>query len=184
MNYIGSPFHKFRGWQIWALLIVTFVYAAWFTGPGPYGQYVKLVVPGPPLEELGYYSGQTAVDTLSALKAAGHQNTVLKALLFDIPHMITLALLCEALIAFGIRRLPLTHKFLPLLCILPIAFLLSDFAEDGFIALTLVTESKVLGTAAGIMTALKFVTILAAGITGIVFSVFGLIYWLFKGRKI
>lgn len=181
MDYSKSPFHKFMGWKTLALLVVTMAYSIWFTGPGPYGQYAALF-PGKPLEELGFYSGQYAVSTLSALDEDGRA-TALTALIFDVPYMILLALSCEALIAFGLRRLPLKGPVWPMLFVLPIAFLLSDFAEDSALALTLVTESEIIGSIAGFMTGMKFFTVMAAMLTGFVLSVSGLIYWGVKSLK-
>lgn len=181
MDYANSPFHKFPGWRTLALFAVTITYSIWFATIGPYGQYAALMG-GPPLEELGFYSGQQAVAALSELDAAGVR-TAYTALAFDIPYMILLALLAEALIAFGLRRLPLKGPIWPMLFVLPIAFLLSDFAEDSFIALTLATKSELLGSIAGFMTALKFFTLIAAMLAGLVLSVTGLFYWFFKGRK-
>jgi len=69
-----------------------------------------------------------------------------------------------------------------LLFILPIGFLLVDFLEDSFIALTLSTSSIFLGTIAGFMTALKFAVFIPAIVVSLIMGIGGLIMWA-KGRK-
>lgn len=171
-----SPFHRFHGWHILALLAVTIAYSAWFTSIGPYGKLADLG-PGFPLEARGFYTGQQAVETLSQLDARG-ATTKYISLLFDVPFMVLFALSLEALIAFGIRRMTLTNIRWNLLFILPIAFLLLDFSEDSFIALTLATGSPLLGTIAGIMTFLKFAVFIPATLIAIAMGLAGLIAWI------
>lgn len=181
MDYASSPFHKFRGWKLLALIVITLGYASWYSVMGPYSVLADLA-PGMPLEERGYYTGAQAVETLSALDASGRKAKYI-SLVFDIPNMILSALLFEGLIAFGIRRLSLNRAKWGLLFVLPIAFLLADFGEDSFLALTLSTGSQTLGTIAGILTAVKFFTYIAAALAGLLLSFSGLGYWLVKGWK-
>lgn len=181
MDYANSPFHKFMGWKTLALTAVAMAYTLWFTGPGPYGQLTGLA-PHIPLEGSGFYTGTQAVEALGALDADGRRIKFL-SLLCDIPFMILWALVFEAFIAFGIRRLNLTAAKWQLLFVLPLAFLLADFAEDSFIALTLVTGSEVLGTIAGFLTALKFFFYIPANLAALGMGASGLVYWIIKGRK-
>jgi len=96
--------------------------------------------------------------------------------------MILQALVFEAFIAFGIRHLkPKSIKW-NLLFILPIGFLLADFFEDSFIALTLTTGSTALGGIAGFMTALKFAFFIPAIIVSLIMGCGGLIPWV-RHRK-
>ena len=181
MDYSQSPFHKFMGWRTLALIALMMAYSTWYVTLGPYS-VLETLAPGLPLEERGFYTGAQAVETFSQLDASGRKAKYI-SLVFDIPNMILAALVFEALIAFGIRRLPLKSPVWPLLFFLPIVFLLTDFAEDSFLALTLATGSEVLGSIAGVLTVLKFFTYLAAAITGLLLSFTGLAYWLLKGRK-
>jgi len=69
-----------------------------------------------------------------------------------------------------------------LLFILPIGFLLADFAEDSFLALTMATGSIVLGTIAGFMTALKFAAFILGIAVSLIMGLRGLMAWL-RHRK-
>jgi len=155
-------------------------YTLWYTGPGFFGQMSSL--PGySSLQEMGFYSGATAVETLGSLDAEGRKLKYL-ALIFDVPYMILQALVFEAFIAFGIRHITLKSPKWNLLFILPIGFLLVDFLEDSFIALTLSTGSTVLGSIAGLLTALKFAVFIPAIFVSMIMGLWGLIAWL-RHRK-
>jgi len=176
----ASPFHRFYGWRILALIAVFILYTLWFTGPGYFGQ-MKQIVGHVSLQESGFYSGATAVEILGRLDGAGRTTKYL-SLIFDLPYMILQALVFEALIAFGLRHLnPKSAKWNALF-ILPIAFLVADFAEDSFIALTLATGSEILGTIAGLMTAIKFLTFIPAILISLILALSGLFVWLRKSR--
>lgn len=156
-----------------ALFAVFLAYTAWYIGPGFFGQMAA--IPGyASLQVMGFYSGAMAVETLGSLNANGRKLKYL-ALVFDVPYMIMQALVFEGFIAFGIRNMRLTNPKWNLLFILPIAFLLTDFAEDSFIALTLSTGSQALGTIAGFMTMLKFLTFIPAMIAALIFLIIGII---------
>ena len=100
MTDTASPFHRFRGWRILALFAVFIAYTLWYTGSGFFGQMSSM--PGySSLQEMGFYSGATAVKTLGGLDAAGRKTKFL-ALVFDVPYMILQALVFEAFIAFGL----------------------------------------------------------------------------------
>lgn len=175
MDYSNSPFHRFQGWHILILLTVTFAYTYWFVVIGPFSKLATLA-PGLPLEERGFYTGAQAVEALSGLGAEGTRAKFI-SLACDVPYMILTALSLEALIAFGIRRLNFTNVKWNFLFILPIAFLLFDFAEDSFLALTLATDSTLLGSIAGILTPLKLAAVIPATIIAVVMGVTGLIAW-------
>ena len=170
-----SPFHRFQGWKILALMLVTFIYSFWFSVLGPFAALSDLA-PGMPLESRGFYTGEYAVSVLSQLDAAA-QRAKLISLLFDVPFMILNALVFEALIGFGIRRFELKRPAWSFLFILPIAFLLIDFAEDSFLALTLVSGSTALGSIAGVLTFVKFIAFFTAALAGLLMGLGGLIYW-------
>lgn len=178
--YSSSPFHRFQGWRILALLAVFMTYTVWYTGPGFFGQMSSM--PGYfSLQEMGFYSGMTAVEVLGSLDVAGQKIKFL-ALIFDVPYMILQALVFEALIAFGMRHMKPKNPKWNLLFILPIGFLLVDFAEDSFIALTMTTGSTMLGTMAGLMTALKFTVFIPAIFISLIMGVGGLVAWI-KQKK-
>lgn len=181
MEYETSPFHRFFGWKIAVLFIVTACYGFWHSNIGPYADLANLA-PGLPLEERGFYTGQEAVTSLSDLNVSG-QRTKLWALVLDIPNFILLAFLMEALIAFGIRRLKLIRPIWNLLFVFPILFLLVDFAEDSFVALTLVTLSEGFGSVAGVLTVAKFGVFSLTTLIAIILSLTGLVYWLMQDRK-
>ena len=165
-----------------ALIAVFAAYTLWYVGPGFFGDMLRL--PGHiSLQEKGFYSGAEAVEILGRLDAAG-QKTKLLALIFDVPYMILQALVFEACIAFGLRHMPLKNPKWNLLFILPIGFLLADFAEDSFLALTLTTGSTALGTIAGFMTALKFITFIPGIIVSLVMLLGGLWAWLLNRKRI
>jgi len=175
-----SPFHRFQGWRILALFVVFMTYTLWYTGPGFFGQISSM--PGySSLQEMGFYSGTTAVETLRSLDVAGRK-TKLLALIFDVPYMILQALLFEAFIAFGMRHIKPKSPKWNLLFILPIGFLLADFLEDSFIALTLTTGSVGLGTVAGFMTVLKFMVFIPTIFVSLIMGIGGLMAW-HKHRK-
>jgi len=176
MNNPMSPFHRFQGLQIWGLIAVFAAYTLWYIGPGYFGQMLR--IPGHvSLQESGFYSGAEAVERLSRLDAAG-QKTKYLALIFDVPYMVLQALVFEALIAFGMRHMKPRSAKWNLLFLLPIAFLLIDFLEDSFIALTLSTGSTVLGTIAGIFTALKFLVFIPGIVVSLIMGAGGLIAWI------
>jgi len=175
-----SPFHRFQGKSILALVAVFLAYTLWYVGPGFFGQ-MKSIPGHSSLQEMGFYSGTTAVEILASLDEKGRKTKFL-ALIFDVPYMILQALVFEAFIAFGIRHVKPKSPKWNLLFILPIAFLLVDFFEDSFIALTLTTGSSALGTIAGLMTALKFAIFIPAIIVSLIMGVWGLIAW-FRGRN-
>jgi hypothetical protein len=181
MAWDTSPFHRFRGWHILVLAFVTLSYGYWFAALGP---YVKLSTLGPefPLQAKGFYTGVEAVSALSSLDAAGQKAKYI-ALAFDIPFMILTALLFEALIAFGIRRLNLIKPVWNFLFILPIAFLLADFTEDSLLALTLSTGSELIGSLAGLATAFKFLVYVPANIVALGMGAAGLLVWVLRGRR-
>lgn len=174
-DYGASPFHRFQGWRILVLCAVFVAYTAWYIWPGYFGQ-MRSISDYSSLQEMGFYTGTTAVETLGSLDAAGRK-TKLLALIFDVPYMILQALVFEASIAFGIRHLKPKNPKWNLLFILPIGFLLADFFEDSFIALTLTTGSTILGTIAGFMTALKFTFFIPAIIVSLLMAITGLIMW-------
>ena len=180
-NYATSPFHRFQGWRILALLALFAAYTMWYVGPGYFGQMTR--IPGhASLQEMGFYSGPKAVEILGNLDAQGRKLKFL-ALIFDVPYMILQALVFEAFIAFGLRHIRPQNPKWNLLFILPIAFLLVDFAEDSFIALTLTTESTALGAIAGLMTALKFLVFIAASILSLMMCVWGLVLWVNRRKN-
>ena len=170
-----SPFHRFRGWRLLALIIVFSLYTLWFTGPGYFGQMTR-IDGHVSLQGSGFYSGATAVDILGRLDAAGRQTKYL-GLIFDIPYMIMQALVFEGLIAFGMRHMKPQNPKWNYLFVLPIGFLLADFAEDSFLALTLSTGSQLFGTIAGFMTALKFMTFIPAIVVSLAMFIGGLAAW-------
>lgn len=180
MNYHGSSFHKLTGYRILILIIVTLGYATWFSTLGPYGQLSDLG-PGLPLEERGFYTGAQAVEALSQLDAQGRKLKLI-SLICDLPNMLLSALMFIALIGFGIRRLGLARPVWTSLFAIPLAFLAVDFAEDLLIALTMFSRSEILGTIAGGMTALKFMTYIPAALLALGLGLSGLIAWFAKGR--
>lgn len=181
-NTASSPFHSFQGWRFLALIIVFAVYTSWYVGPGFFGDMLRL--PGHiSLQEKGFYSGAEAVEILGRLDAE-ERKTKLLALLFDVPYMMLQALVFEASIAFGVRHMKLQNPKWNFLFILPIGFLLADFLEDSFIALTLTTGSSALGTIAGFMTALKFAIFIPGIIASVLMFFGGIIVWLRKRARI
>lgn len=176
MTSQDTPFHRFQGFRLLALIIVTVGYSYWFTAFGPFGKLAALA-PGMPLEEAMHYSGAHAASVLGSLDEAGRKMKYL-SLACDIPFMVLSTLMAEGLIAFGLRHLGLMGGKWRLLFILPLAFLMFDFLEDSFLALTLASGSEVFGTIAGIMTPLKMFTFVPAMILAIFFGFSGLAMWL------
>ncbi|MEP3890848.1 MAG: hypothetical protein ABJN69_10290 [Hellea sp.] len=176
----SSPFHRFQGRRMLALIAVFFAYTLWYVGPGFFGDLTRIAGHAS-LQETGFYTGAEAVERLGKLDAAGRKTKFL-ALIFDVPYMILQALVFEALIAFGMRHMKPKSLKWNLLFILPIGFLLIDFAEDSFIALTMTTGSIALGTIAGFMTALKFAIFIPAIIVSLIMGIGGIIAWLRNGK--
>lgn len=170
-----SAFHRFQGLHIWILITVFLVYTLWFIGPGYFGQMTRM--PGHiSLQESGFYSGRTATEILGKLSPAERKTKYL-ALIFDVPYMILQALVFEALIAFGMRHIKPKSVKWNFLFMFPIGFLLIDFLEDSFIGLTLASGSQILGTIAGVMTALKFMIFIPAIFISLVMGIGGVIAW-------
>ncbi|MBC6403110.1 MAG: hypothetical protein GDA39_05450 [Hyphomonadaceae bacterium] len=171
----NSRFHRLRGWHIPVLLAVTLAYSYWYTALGPYAK-LSTLGPGLPLEGRGFYTGAQAVEALSQLEESDRR-TKYVALILDVPFMILMALLCKALIAFGIRHMNLVRPIWNFLFILPATCLLADFTEDSLIALTLATKSELTGTLAGLATALKFTAYTPTIIVSLLMTVAGLCVW-------
>lgn len=182
MSPQDTPFHRFQGFRLLALVIVTLGYSFWFTAFGPFGKLAALA-PGMPLEEAFHYSGAHAVSVLGGLDEAGRRMKYL-SLACDVPFMILSTLMAEGLIAFGLRHLGLMGGKWRLLFVWPLAFLVFDFLEDSFLALTLATGSEALGTVAGIMTPLKMMTFVPAMILALFFGLSGLAMWLSGKSKL
>ena len=155
MTYVApSPFYRFQGWRFIVLLIIFFVYTAWFVGPGYFGQLAGLPDYSA-LQERGFYTGAEALAAVNTLTEKGIRTKYL-ALIFDLPYMILQALVFEAAIAFGILQMRLGARFWQWLFILPIGFLLADIFEDSGLLLLLSTRIALFGSIAGVMTFLKF----------------------------
>jgi len=169
-------FHKFQGFRLLALIVITMGYSYWFTVHGPFGKLTALA-PGMPLEAAMHYSGAHAVSVLGSLDEAGRKMKYI-SLLCDVPYMVLSALMAEGLIAFGLRHLGLMGRKWRLLFIVPLAFLMFDFLEDSFLALTLASGSEIFGTIAGIMTPLKMLTFVPAMILAVFLSLSGFAVWL------
>jgi len=182
MNAQNMPFHSFKGLRLLALIFVTLAYSYWFTVHGPFGKLTTLA-PGMPLEEAMYYTGAHAVSVLGQLDEAGRKAKYL-SLACDVPFMLLFTLMAEGLIAFGFRHLGLMGARWRLLFILPLAFLMFDFLEDSFLALTLATGSEALGTVAGIMTPLKMFTFVPSMLVAIILGLSGLAVWLSGKSKL
>ncbi|NNE58618.1 MAG: hypothetical protein HKN36_10965 [Hellea sp.] len=174
MDYKSSPFHRFFGWKILALLAVLAAYTYWYTGPGYFGQ-INDMAPGIPVQSLHFYAGHYPVEVYAALTDP-QKHKMLLAFIFDLPFMILLMLVTEALIAFGTRHLKLGPKS-NLLFVLPIAFLICDFGEDSFLALTLFGGGAITGWCAAMFTPLKFLFFYSACIIGILMGAAGLLSW-------
>ena len=149
-----APFERFQGPRFFILFGIFALYTLWYTLIGPYARLIGLA-PGMPLQAQGFYTGAYAVEVLSQLDLAG-RNAAYIAYLFNVPYMIMQALVFEAVIVFGLKARRLSGPKWHLLLILPLAFLIFDFLEDSFLALTLATKSEILGSFAGVFTALKF----------------------------
>ena len=155
-----------------ALLLLFTFYTAWFIGPGYFGQLSNLEG-HTPLQERVFYTGDEA---LTAVKALSEESRRIKylALIFDFPYMILQALLFEAMIAFGVLQMRLSGRFWQWLFILPIVFLLADVLEDSALLLLLSTSTKIFGSVAGIMTAVKFLFFIPACFVSLAFLIGGL----------
>ena len=174
MDYTNSPFHRFFGWKIIALLAVLAAYVAWYVGPGYFGQIMNMGS-GLPVQSELFYRGHYPVEIYGALTEP-QKKTVLLALIFDLPFMVLFMLAAEAVIAFGIRHLKLGGKW-NLLFILPVAFLLCDFGEDSFLALTLYGGGTITGWAAAVFTPLKFLFFYGCLIAAPLMGVAGILRW-------
>ena len=149
-----APFERFQGRRFIILSAVFVLYTAWFVLIGPFSKLQGLAE-GIPLQEELFYSGTYAVGVFEPLNAQ-QKYALYKAYIFDVPYMILQALVFEAAIVFGLKTTHKANTKWALCLILPILFLLFDFLEDSFLALTLATRSVSFGTLAGIFTFLKF----------------------------
>ena len=175
MISVPSPFNRFQGHKFIGLLIVYAIYTLWYVGPGYFGQLFRLEGYSL-LQSRWFYSGQTAIEQMATLDAAGRKLKYL-ALIFDVPYMILQGLVFEALIAFGLNRIKPQNPRWLFLFALPLIFLVADFAEDSFLALTLATGSAGLGAAAGAFTALKMLSFVIAIIVSLAIALWGVLAW-------
>ncbi len=150
---IGHNYHRFSGWRLVALLVVFVLYALWFTGPGPFGQLVRLEG-YTYLQGRGFYSGVEAVAAIEALSSDGRRLKFTE-LGFDVIYMILQTWVFEALIAFGLSAFGLLRTRWRWLLLAPMGYLLFDILEDGALALVLETSSETIGSFAGVFTFIK-----------------------------
>lgn len=175
-------YHRFSGWRLVALLIVFALYAAWFIGPGYFGQLVRLE-DYEFLQGRGFYRGWEAVAAVERLDAAGVRLKFLE-LGFDIIYMFLQAFVFEALIAFGLRHLGWMSTRWRWLLLLPMAYLFFDILEDGCLALLLTTHMEMIGSFAGVFTFLKMAFFLPCIPISLGFAVAGCVAWILRKGKV
>jgi len=169
-----APFERFQGRRLFALIIVFLIYALWYFKYGPYADLLSLSE-DLTLQTKLFYSGQCAESVFDPIAALKKEKIVYIAYLFDVPLMIMLALIMEGFLVSGLKSANKAHTKWTLCLIFPIAYLLFDFLEDSFLALTLVTLQWGYGTLASIFTLLKF----AAFVPGLVIA----LAWFFIGLR-
>jgi len=174
-------YHRLSGWRLVALLIVFALYAAWFIGPGYFGQLVRLE--GYEfLQGRGFYTGAEAVAAIEGLDAAGRRLKYTE-LGFDLIYMVLQTFVFEALIAFGFRHLGWLKTHLRWLLLMPMGYLFFDILEDSALALLLSTESELIGSFAGVFTFLKMAFFLPCIPISLGFAVAGCVaFFLRKGK--
>ena len=172
----GHNYQRFMGWRLIALLLFFTVYTLWFTTIGPFGQLTRLEDYAY-LQGRGFYTGAEAVTAIESLSAEGRRLKYTE-LGFDLIYMVLQTYVFEAVIAFGLTALGLMQSRWRWILLAPMGFLLFDFLEDSSLALVLSTGSELIGSFAGVFTALKFVFFvpllflsLGLGIAGIVAKV-------------
>lgn len=150
----GHDYSRFSGWRLIALIAVYFAYVIWYTGIGPFGQLTRIEGYGY-LQGRGFYTGADAVAAVDSLSGS-ERRLKYTALGLDLIYMFLQTWVFEGLIAFGLSALGLMKTRWRWLLILPMGFLLFDILEDSALALLLATSSELIGSIAGIFTALKF----------------------------
>lgn len=169
-------FYKVSAWGLLAVLAALIAYSIWYTGPGPYGQYAALAPQGP-MQEVGFYPGAQAVETLAALNAEARQAKYI-ALAFDLPYMLLNMLFFGGLMALGLKLMNRQGTRWEGLLLLPMLFFDADLLEDICLALTLANGSELTGTLAGIFTALKFLFFMASALIALCLFIAGLVMWI------
>lgn len=169
----NHPMHRFQGWGLVGLIAAFLAYTGWYMGPGYFGDLTR-IPDYANLQSRGFYTGAEAVAAISSLTETQRLTKYL-ALVFDIPYMILQAIVCEALIGFGLRRMGLAATKLRWAVVLPYAFLLFDALEDTAIALTMATSSEVIGMMAGVFTAAKFAAFLPSIVVALAAMIGGLV---------
>lgn len=177
----GHNYHRFSGWRLLALIIVYLAYVLWYTGIGPFGQLTRI-------EDYAYLQGRgfyTGAEALAAIESLSDAERRLKyiALGLDVIYMFLQTWLFEALIAFGLSALGLLQTRWRWLLILPMGFLLFDILEDSALALLLATSSELIGSFAGVFTALKFAFFLPLIPLSIGLAIAGSVATILRNRK-
>lgn len=150
----GHNYQRFTGWRLIALLFIFTVYTLWFAGPGPFGELTRLENYDY-LQGRGFYTGAEAVAAMESLSAEGRRLKYTE-LGFDLIYMVLQTWVFEALIAFGLTAMGLMTSRWRWILLAPMGFLLFDFLEDSSLALVLATPSELIGSFAGVFTAVKF----------------------------
>lgn len=178
---LGYNYQRFAGWRFFALLAVFGVYTIWFVGPGPFGDLTRIEGYSP-LQTRGFYTGAEAVGALESLSTEARR-IKFTALGFDLIYMVLQMWVFEAIIAFGLSSLGLMASRWRWLLLAPVGFLLFDFLENGFLALTWVTSSETIGGLAGIFTLLKFAIFIPLAFASIGLGLAAIVSKILRNRK-
>jgi hypothetical protein len=181
MRLKGYNYHRFTGWRLIALIAVFFAYTLWFTGPGPFGELMRIDGYAG-LQERGFYTGAEAVAAIESLNADGRR-IKFTALGFDLIYMVLQCWMFEALMVFGLTALGWMSSRWRWCLLFPIGFLLFDFLEGGFLALTMVTSSELLGGIAGVSTLLKFAFFIPTIFLSFGLTIAGIVATILRKRK-
>lgn len=177
----GHNFHRFTGWRLIVLIFVFLAYVLWFTGPGPFGELTRLEG-YQNLQSRGFYSGAEALSAIESLSAEARR-VKFKALGFDLIYMVLQTWVFEAVIAFGLAARGLMNTRWRWCLLAPMGFLLFDFLEDSSLALVMVTSSEIIGSFAGVFTALKFMFFLPLVCLSLGFGLAGIVTRILRNRK-
>ena len=177
----GHDYHRFSGWRLVALILVYVAYVVWYTGVGPFGQLTR-IEGYDYLQGRGFYTGAEAVAAIEMLSPESRRLKYI-ALGLDVIYMFLQTWLFEALIAFGLSALGVFTSRWRWLLLLPMGFLLFDILEDSALALLLATSSELIGSFAGVFTALKYAIFLPLIPISVGLAIAGSVASILRNRK-
>lgn len=176
---------RVRGWRVFARVLAPIV---WFQTTllmtGVYARYTAAQA-GRPLEEMPFFSGETAAERLGAISASGAAQTAFAFYAIDVVNAILLGAGFAALIGFGLRSLRVRSWFGFALLLGPLALVCADIAENAALAAALaVSDHRVaIGGIAGYATGAKLIFFALAALLAVLGAIAGIGVWVRRSLR-